>query len=529
MISAGDFSQSNLGTILNSIVDADLGTILNSIVDAVWIYDAQGHILQMNSAAQQLIGVPDKNTYLSLDVEDRLAAFEMCDVYGNSMPREQWGLLRILNGEVLTGANCMMAMIRTFDGRQVYISVSGSPLRDEQSQIIGAVTVARDVTERECMALQLQELTHEAQTRASRLEAIIESMGEGVIVYDHDGNVLQMNAAAQQLFGIDDIKAYISKPLLKRAAHYQSYDIEGRVILPEDTGIASTLREGVATHREVWLTLPDGRKRILRNTVSPIRTAQNETDGAVIVSRDITEPKSIERQKSEFLSIASHELRTPITALQGFAELLQMMIERGQSLDTPRTIHAVKEIIQQSQRLTRLIEDMLEISRIETGRVPLQIEPHDLLETLKHSVEIQATLHKRHTLKLLIEGLQPEDALPGHFDHDRIEQVLNNLIGNAAKYSPAGSEIEIGLRYDAANPCEALLWVKDAGVGIANHEVAHIFKRFHRASNLDRSISGFGIGLYLVHEFVTRHGGRVWVESVEGSGSTFFVMLPLSA
>ncbi|HKV58427.1 MAG TPA: ATP-binding protein [Ktedonobacteraceae bacterium] len=515
MIPAGDFSRSNLGT------------ILNSIADAVWIYDAQGHVLQMNNAAQQLIGVIDKNSYLSLDVEQRLAAFEMCDVHGNPMPREQWGLLRILNGEVLTGANCMMGIIRTFDGRKVYLSISGSPLRDEHGQITGAITITRDITERELMVLQLREVTHEAQARASRLEAIIESMVEGVIVYDRQGNVLQMNAAAQQLFGIDDIEAYLSEPLLERASRYQSHDAEGRIILPEDSGVASALRSGVATNREVWMTLPDGRARILRNSVSPILIAQNEVDGAVIVSQDITEPKSIERQKSEFLSIASHELRTPITALQGFSELLQMMIERGQSLDTPRTIHAVKEIIQQSQRLTRLIEDMLEISRIETGRMPLQIEQHDLLETLKHSVEVQATINKHHTLKLAVEGLQPEDALPGHFDRDRIEQVLNNLIGNAAKYSPAGSEIEIGLRYDATNPCEALLWVKDAGVGIANHEVPHIFKRFHRASNLDRSISGFGIGLYLVHEFVTRHGGRVWVESVEGSGSTFYVSLPL--
>lgn len=507
----------------------NLGTVLDSIVDAVWIYDAQGNILQMNSAAQQLIRVSDKNAYLSQDVEKRLESFEICDVHGNPMPREQWGLLRILNGEVLSGANCMMGMIRTFDGRRVCISVNGSPLRDEQDQIIGAVAIARDVTERERMVQQLQELTHEAQTRASRLEAIIESMGEGVVVYDRDGNVLQMNATAQQLFGIDDLAAYVSDPLSERTSRYHVYDTGGRVIPAKDIAIVSVLRSGVGMTREAWLTLPGGRTRIVRSSVSPIRTAQNDIDGAVIVSQDITEPKSIERQKSEFLSIASHELRTPITALQGFAELLQMMIDREQSLDTPRTIHAVKEIIQQSQRLTRLIEDMLEISRIETGRMPLQIEQHDLLDMLKHCVEVQATINKRHTLKLVIEGLQPEDALPGRFDRDRIEQVLNNLIGNAAKYSPAGSEIEVGLRYDATNPGAALLWVKDVGMGIANHEVPHIFERFHRASNLDRSISGFGIGLYLVHEFVVRHGGHVWVESVEGSGSTFYVSLPLSA
>lgn len=514
---AGDFFQFNLET------------ILNSIVDAVWIYDAQGHILKMNTAARQLIGVEDIEKFVSLDVESRLAAYEICDEHGSPIPREQWGITRILNGEVLVGVSCMSGMIRTFDGRQVYISVSGSPLRDEHGDIIGAITIARDVTERALMVQQLEELTHEAQTRAGRLEAIIESMTEGVMVYDRDGNILQMNAAAQQLLGIDDIEEYLSKSLLERAALFQTYDAQGGVILPEDNSIISTLRNGVATSHEVWLTLPDGRTRILRNSISPIHTDQDDVDGAVIVSQDIAELKSIERQKSEFLSIASHELRTPITAVQGLADILQMLIDRGQSLDTPRTTHAIKEIIQQSRRLTRLIEDMLELSRLETGSMPLQLAQHDLPETLNHVIETQSLINKHHTLKLVVEGFQPEDGLTGRFDRDRIEQVMNNLIGNAAKYSPAASEIEIGLRYDTAKPSEALLWVKDAGVGIANNEVPHIFERFHRASNLDRSISGFGIGLYLVQEFIARHGGRVWVETVEGSGSTFYISLPLPA
>ena len=437
---------------------ANLGTILNSIVDAVWIYDAQGNVLQMNNAAQQLIGLIDKNAYLSLDIEHRLVAFEMCDVQGNPMPREQWGLLRILNGETLTGANCMMGMIRTFDGRQIYLSISGSPLRNEHDEIIGAITISRDITERELMIQQLQQMTHEAQIRAKRFEAIIASMGEGVLVYDRAGNVLQMNPAAHQLFGIDDdIEAYSSTPLLERASRFQMYDAQGHSIQPKNNSIISTLRDGTATNNEVWITLPDGRTRILRNSISPIRSEENNIDGAVMVSQDITAPKNIERQKSEFLSIASHELRTPITALQGFSELLQMMIDRGQSLDTQRTEYAIKEIIHQSQRLTRLIEDMLELSRIETSSMPLQIEQNDLLETLKHSVEVQATINKRHTLKLVIEGLSPEDSLPGRFDRDRIDQVLNNLIGNAAKYSPASSEIEVGLRYEPAKPGEALM------------------------------------------------------------------------
>ncbi len=109
----------------------------------------------------------------------------------------------------------------------------------------------------------------------------------------------------------------------------------------------------------------------------------------------------------------------------------------------------------------------------------------------------------------------------------RIIQVLNNLINNAVKYSPDHNEIEVGLRFTVDKPDEVIIWVRDHGIGIAANELPHIYERFHRASNLDRSISGLGIGLYLVNELVTQHEGHIWVESIEGKGSTFYVTLPL--
>ena len=119
--------------------------------------------------------------------------------------------------------------------------------------------------------------------------------------------------------------------------------------------------------------------------------------------------------------------------------------------------------------------------------------------------------------------------LRGCFDEQRMIQVLNNLMNNAIKYSPKGSLIEVGLRWTSTQPDEALLWVKDSGVGIPQSELNSIFERFHRVSSTDRSIGGLGVGLYLVREIVTRHAGRVWVESVEGKGSTFYVLLPLNS
>jgi signal transduction histidine kinase len=183
--------------------------------------------------------------------------------------------------------------------------------------------------------------------------------------------------------------------------------------------------------------------------------------------------------------------------------------------------------MEQSQRLARLIEAMLDLSRIENVQLLINPAMHNLLATITHTVKTQAITSKRHTIRLTLDGLQPGDRLMAYYDEDRIDQVLNNLISNATKYSSPGSEIEVGLSFTEKKSRQALIWVKDHGVGIASSELPHIFKRFHRASNFDRSISGLGIGLYLVQELMTRHGGKVWAESIEGHGSTFYVTLPL--
>jgi signal transduction histidine kinase len=172
---------------------------------------------------------------------------------------------------------------------------------------------------------------------------------------------------------------------------------------------------------------------------------------------------------------------------------------------------------------------MLDLSRIENVQLLINPAVHDLLDTITHAVKTQAITSKRHTIRLTLDRLQPGDRLMAYYDEDRIDQVLNNLISNATKYSPPGSEIEVGLSFIEKKSRQALIWVKDQGVGIASSELPHIFKRFHRASKFDRTISGLGIGLYLVHELVTRHGGKVWVESIENHGSIFYVTLPLFA
>lgn len=166
-------------------------------------------------------------------------------------------------------------------------------------------------------------------------------------------------------------------------------------------------------------------------------------------------------------------------------------------------------------------------TRLDQAQLLLHPATHDLLRTLVQVIESQAVTTKQHDIRLVLDGLQASETLIGSFDEARIIQVLGNLISNAIKYSPFGGEIEIGLKHALEQPDEALIWVRDRGIGIPANALPHIFERFYRSGKLDRAMSGLGIGLYLVKEIVTRHGGRVWVESIEGAGSTFYVLLPL--
>lgn len=236
-------------------------------------------------------------------------------------------------------------------------------------------------------------------------------------------------------------------------------------------------------------------------------------------------------EKDNFLSLASHELRTPITAIQGFAELLQMRLQQGDLLDTPRSMRALTSIIHHSEHLTHLLEDMLDLSCIENDHFYVKATMHDLVPILMQVVETQKLHTRQHNIYIILDGLRAIDTLPANIDYDRMIQVLNNLLNNAIKYSPLGGNIEVGIRRETLDQKgieHCLIWVKDHGLGIEAQELPHIFERFYRARSLNHSIKGAGIGLYLVKELITRHQGRVWAESEPGQGSTFYIQLPLS-
>lgn len=363
----------------------------------------------------------------------------------------------------------------------------------------------------------------------TRLLSILDQLPEGILIADiSNSTITYANLAAANILGLS-LDELLSTPLHRHPwSHaYTGQSIDGKPILPWNFAVIRALGGETIKSKETLVIKPCGTKIVTLTSSAPLYANNGAMTGAMIVFQDVTAQKSLEQHKNDFLSIANHELRTPITIIQGFAEILQLKATQDQPLDS-LTQYALTSITEQSQHLTHLIEEMLDISRIEQAQLVLRRTPCDLLSILARVIDSQSITTRQHQLHLVLDGLQTTDTLIAYADEERMVQVFNNLISNAIKYSPAGGEIEIGLRHMPERATEVLIWVKDHGIGIAANEIPNIFKRFHRASNLDRSLSGFGIGLYLVKEVVIRHGGRVWVESQEGQGSTFYVILPLN-
>jgi signal transduction histidine kinase len=235
-----------------------------------------------------------------------------------------------------------------------------------------------------------------------------------------------------------------------------------------------------------------------------------------------TQAEQAVRQRDVFFSVAAHELRTPLTSLLGQAQVLQRRLTREEQV-SERHRHGATVVVEQAQRLSRMVAALLDVSRIEQGRLSLERGLLDLVVLVRRVVEESRPIYSAHS----VDCSMTDGPLPIMGDALRLEQVVQNLLGNAVKYSAAGSVVRISVFCEGQ---EALITVADQGMGIPQDALDQIFRRFYRAANVSAShLTGMGVGLSVVHEIVMLHGGRVEVVSREGVGSTFIVLLPLES
>jgi signal transduction histidine kinase len=228
------------------------------------------------------------------------------------------------------------------------------------------------------------------------------------------------------------------------------------------------------------------------------------------------------RVRDQFLSMAAHELKTPVTSILGYAQMLHRRLERGETTGE-RNIRAVQTLSDQTRRLHQLVNSLFDLSRIQLGQLSLERKPVDVPRLVHDLVDTLLPTLNQHVITYV--DTIPLGTLIIEVDALRLEQAVLNLIQNAIKYSPSGGAIDVAVERQAQHVC---IRVSDQGMGIPTSALTHLFRRFYRADNVQEThISGMGVGLYIVKEIITLHGGTIEVESREGQGSTFRLLLPL--
>ncbi len=363
-------------------------------------------------------------------------------------------------------------------------------------------------------------LYEESLLERRKLNTIINSIAEGVVLCNSQGRLVLANEAAVALLNLDSIPFH--QPLSEMSDFYAIRDLEGTP-LPEDAlPMARALAGEVFHDYRVLLRGASGSNSVMSFSGAPTRTDDISTiEGAVVIFRDITASQKLERAKDEFLAEAAHELRSPLAAVRGYASmLLERQKQRGEMSE--RDMRGLIILSQQVTHMLRMVDNLLDVSRLDAGRIELQLQQVNLISLASQVLDQQRPGAGSH--ELLLEHEQPE--LPLLCDSLRIRQVLTNLVGNAIKYSPPDTPITVYLKTGEDEACPVVLVsIADRGNPIPLEQQKRLFARFYRGGG--RRAEGLGLGLYLSYEFVQMHGGRIWLESIEGKGNTFFFTLPL--
>ena len=356
------------------------------------------------------------------------------------------------------------------------------------------------------LAARLREKVQDLEQERAKVTAILDGMVEGVVAVDGHEHVLLMNERARAIFGLGAMRGE-RKPFLEVIRNVELHE------LFRDSRAGSP---GLVLRREVRLAAPAG--RVLEVQALPLALGGDEW-GLVMVLHDVTELRRLEDVRTEFVANVSHELRTPLTAIHGYLETL---LEGA--LEEPEHARKFLEIVfRHTERLGRLISDLAELSNIELGRITLALAPTPLGEVVDSVVAIIGPRAARGGVRLA--SAVPPGLVAVTADHDRLVQILINLVDNAVKYTARGGDVRIGASLIAGDRVEVT--VTDTGIGIPRSDLPRITERFYRVDKArSRELGGTGLGLAIVRHLVLAHGGELTIESELGQGTTVRFTLP---
>jgi PAS domain S-box-containing protein len=472
---------------------ARLAAIVGSIDDAIITTDLDGVITSWNSGAERLFGWrADEAVGRSIEIltpDDR-------------RDEGRLAIERVAGG---AGVVHFETIRQRKNGSLLDVSLTVSPILTLDNAVVGISKIARDITEH-----------RKFEREALRLAAIVQFSDDAIVSKNLDGYIQTWNKSAERLFG------YPAEEAIGR--HITLIIPENR--RDEETEVLRRIRAGqTVEHFETVRRRKDGSQIDISLTVSPIRRG-SEIIGASKIARDITEQRRLRQEaveanrlKDEFLATLSHELRTPLNTVVGYAAMLQ----RG-LLDESQRSKAVDVIHRNAQVLTDLVGELLDTSRIVTGKIRLVVGDCDLSSVVEQAVE---NIRPSASAKELRLDTAVERGVTIRGDSERLQQVMWNLLTNAVKFTPAGGRIDVSL--STVDSCARIL-VRDTGAGMTADALPHVFQRFWQGNGKSREFGGLGLGLALSRNFVELHGGTIVARSEgTGRGAEIQVDLPMRA
>ncbi|HYK00203.1 MAG TPA: ATP-binding protein [Thermoanaerobaculia bacterium] len=538
-------------------------TMIAGMADGVLLVDGEGNTVFINPAGQRLLGKSDIGVPITMQAE----VYRLRDEHGRQLdPQELPAAQALSTGRPVHDMTVLIAREGT---EKVAVSMSATPLHEE-GRTTGVVVTFRDITERRVFEEQMQAQATRAQVLADAgaffssnidptwvtqaiAERTAEVLGDWSAVILRNADTKELSVAA--IYHRDMASLGLAWSYIYRQPLVVGEGIIGQVVstgypslttnvrpLNETTNpgtspgtyhaspvkLASLLILPLRTRREMigaLIIAANDPERAMTDDKLPLAEVLAERaalaiENSKLYTEQVEARRKVEdlsRLKDEFLSIASHELRTPVTSIKGYTQLAKMLIKEG---DLNTSEEYLDIALDQIDRMSRLILELLDVSRIETGRLEIRREP------IAWAHFVRDVVHRHHTAvsdrRFHVSVSDDGKIVVG--DRDRLEQVLGNLLENAVKYSPDGSDVTVTVEDRGDGFLTA---VCDRGIGIPADELAQVFERFHRGRQVSSTnYGGLGLGLYITKQIIERHGGSIWVESKEGQGTTFYFSLP---
>ncbi len=469
--------------------------IVDTMNDSVVVLNKEGNIDYVNKAASDIFGYQPHDIIgksIKILIGEELAEFE------NTIIQPVYKFEKVAKKRTsLTSRN----------GTRMPVQISASPIWD-QGKIVGVVCVINDLTQ----LLQLRDVT----TQRDTLSKIIEAFKDTVIAYDSKFNISICNSAGEAIIGkqLADLKGKSIWDMITLN------DIDGKVNLDEMLKSPANTHAGIEK-KNLHFVNQLGATTPVNLIVTPIENGAGLDLAGFIVLHDISKEKQLEDMKLDFVSIAAHELRTPITSIRGY---LSLLLESEWQKKNSEDLGMLKRVDLSAQRLYALIDNLLSVSKIERGRITVHARAIDWLGLINQVVVELA--HQASAKNITLKVTAPESALPQvSADPLLINEVVSNLITNAIVYTPTGGAITVSFQVENKS---LITHISDTGEGIPADSQEHLFTKFYRVSKpLEQGSKGTGLGLYISKSIIDMHKGKIWVDSQPGKGSTFSFSLPL--